>query len=485
MAEIKSLFHSMLKDKEQFVEKPVFLFRHETNLGLALLDVLKNCKSNSQEELAIFQILNKVSTSVETEIFDKRIFACQFYLLKALESENHKNILSNLFMSIDHFKGATLLFEQSKFMNTKLGGSLLNNFFQKLYHCLESAEIIIFDTKFNGEAQYVNLMHLLINININNCLIYYESQDKTHQTENKSYLSKFIVLLRKLNFNDVPSLNLLSFYYQNIIEINKHLKEKIDVSTLKESIDKGISKEDDIKVLAWVYLNLKEANHEFSEKAFIKLAEELKGNSLIPTNKPEIFRCLLGHDYFNKDVEFGIQPKFDKIETKAIFSLLFPDFLEKSNEVKISETDFENVKKFGDKEIREHLLKILKENSNLESYVKSSLSYQSKKPNMVSEISDFEFQANIGDTQFEICIPIKSFQEFKSKSFTSVPVDYWKQIIRPFCYFNNCIVIFLTVMKVSLPFQNELTLFTEKFNLPFFILQDEELVRLFKFYNII
>src|SRR3989339_1638121 len=103
MAEIKSLFHSMLKDKEQFTGKPVFLFRHETNLGLALLDVLKYCKLSSQEELALYQILNHVSTSVETEIFDKRIFACQFYLLKALESENHQNILSNLFMSVDHF----------------------------------------------------------------------------------------------------------------------------------------------------------------------------------------------------------------------------------------------------------------------------------------------------------------------------------------------------------------------------------------------
>jgi len=211
----------------------------------------------------------------------------------------------------------------------------------------------------------------------------------------------------------------------------------------------------------------------------------LNGNSLIPTNKPEIFRCLLSHDYFNKDIVFGIQPQFDKIETKTIFGLLFPEFLEKIKEVNISKTDFEKVKTFGDEEIRKSLLKILTENSNLESYVNGSLSYQSKKPNTVSEISDFEFQANIGNTRFEICIPIKSFQEFKTKSFTSVPVDYWKQIIRPFCYFNNCIVIFLTVMKVSVPFQNELELFTEKFNLPFFILQDEELVKLFKFYSII
>jgi len=485
MAEIKSLFHSMLKDKEQFTGKSVFLFRHETNLGLALLDVLKNCKLKSQEELAIYQILNHVSTSVETEIFDKRIFACQFYLLKALESEDHKNILSNLFMSIDHFKGATLLFEQGKFMNTNLSGSLLNNFFQKLYHCLKSAEKILFDAKFNGEVQYVNLMHLLINININNCLIYYCSQDKKHQKENKSYLSKFVTLVRKLDFNDITSLNLLSFYHKNIVELNKHLKEKIDISLLTNLIDKGISKEDDSKVLAWVYLNLKEENPKVSEEAFVKLVDELKRNSPIPINKPEIFRCLLGHDYVNKNVEFGIQPKFVKIETKTIFSILFPDFLEKCSELSFSKTDLEKVKKFGDKEIREHLLKILKEKSKLEDYVKSSLSYQSKKPNTVSEISDFEFQINIGNTQFEICIPIKSFQEFKSKNFDSVPVDYWKQIIRPFCYFNNCIVIFLTVMKVSLPFQNELKLFTEKFNLPFFILQDEELVKLFKHYNII
>lgn len=485
MAEIKTLFHGMLNDREQLAGKPAFLFRHETNVGLALLEILKNCELNSQEELAVFQILNKLSTSVETEIFDKRIFATQFYLLKALDSQDHKNILSNLFMSIDHFKGATLLLEQCLFMKTRLGGSLFNNFFQKIYHCLKSAEKIFFEVEFNGEIQYVNLMHLLVNININNCLIYDKSQDKKHQVENRSYLSKFIGLLKKIDFNNITSLNLLTFYHQNIIELNKHTEQKIDTSILIVSIEKKISEERDIKYLAWAYLNLKESHSELSEKAFAKLINELKINSPNPTNKPEIFRCILNHDYSKKKIELGIQPKFDKIKPELIFSILFPDFLEQSGKISISEFDVKTVNGFGDTKIRERLLKILREKSKLEYYIKSNLSYQSKKPNTVSEISDFEFQVNIMDTQFEICIPIKSFQELKSKSFDSVPVDYWKQIIRPFCYFNNCIVIFLTVMKVSLPFQNELKLFTEKFNLPFFILQDEELVKLFKFYNII
>ena len=52
--------------------------------------------------------------------------------------------------------------------------------------------------------------------------------------------------------------------------------------------------------------------------------------------------------------------------------------------------------------------------------------------------------------------------------------------MRPFAYFDNCVVIFVTAKKCSEPLMNEIKLMKEKFNWSIGVLEYESLAALLK-----
>lgn len=106
------------------------------------------------------------------------------------------------------------------------------------------------------------------------------------------------------------------------------------------------------------------------------------------------------------------------------------------------------------------------------------ISRESSKYHGVSEIADMELPLQLQPTKTHfLCMPFKSAREISS---SSVSVDYSYQIIRPFAYFENCIVVFVTAKKCSEPLMNEIKQMREKFNWSISVLENESLAALLK-----
>jgi hypothetical protein len=138
----------------------------------------------------------------------------------------------------------------------------------------------------------------------------------------------------------------------------------------------------------------------------------------------------------------------------------------------VSQADLDTLFALDDNELRIRLGKSL---INLDRVV---IEREARKPHGVSEIADMEIPLSLksGKTHY-LCMPFKSALEVRKEA---VSVDYSYQIIRPFTFFDNCVVVFVTAKKCSQPLMNSIKQMREKFNWQIGVLQHSELAALLK-----
>lgn len=103
---------------------------------------------------------------------------------------------------------------------------------------------------------------------------------------------------------------------------------------------------------------------------------------------------------------------------------------------------------------------------------------EASKPHGAVEIADMEIPVQLHrNTTHYLCMPFKSAHEIRRKS---VPVDYFYQIVRPFAFFDNCIVVFISAKKCSQPLLNLIKQIREKHNWPIGIIENTQLAALLK-----
>ncbi len=102
---------------------------------------------------------------------------------------------------------------------------------------------------------------------------------------------------------------------------------------------------------------------------------------------------------------------------------------------------------------------------------------ESEKPHSPAEVADMEIKVNIDGEHYLLCLPFKSGAEIRTET---VPVDVAYQIIRPFMYFPNCIVVFITAKPCSQYLMNYIKLAGETQGWTIEVIQDKELCRLLK-----
>jgi len=102
---------------------------------------------------------------------------------------------------------------------------------------------------------------------------------------------------------------------------------------------------------------------------------------------------------------------------------------------------------------------------------------EAEKPHSPAEIADMEVKISIDNENFLLCLPFKSGVEIRTDT---VPVDIAYQIIRPFMYFPNCIVVFITAKPCSQYLMNYIKLASETQGWSIEVIQDKELGRLLK-----
>jgi hypothetical protein len=102
---------------------------------------------------------------------------------------------------------------------------------------------------------------------------------------------------------------------------------------------------------------------------------------------------------------------------------------------------------------------------------------EAEKPHSPAEIADMELKVRVGQNRYLLCMPFKSGLEVKTET---VPVDIAYQIIRPFMYFPNCVVVFVTAKPCSQYLLNYLKLATETQGWAIEVIQGKELGKLLK-----
>lgn len=103
---------------------------------------------------------------------------------------------------------------------------------------------------------------------------------------------------------------------------------------------------------------------------------------------------------------------------------------------------------------------------------------EARKPHGPHEISDMELVVQHGDSHpRRMSIPLKSGVEIRTPT---VPVNIAYQIIRPFLYFPNSVVIFVTAKPCSQHLQNYIKLANDALGLAIEVIENEELAKLLK-----
>jgi len=106
---------------------------------------------------------------------------------------------------------------------------------------------------------------------------------------------------------------------------------------------------------------------------------------------------------------------------------------------------------------------------------------ETSKPHSSAEITDIEIPIQWTNNKIQyLCIPFKSAREITKKS---VPVKYFYQIARPFAFFNDPIVVFITAKKCSQPLQNLIKQMCDKYNWSISVIENKELASLLKLNN--
>ncbi len=103
---------------------------------------------------------------------------------------------------------------------------------------------------------------------------------------------------------------------------------------------------------------------------------------------------------------------------------------------------------------------------------------EATKPHGSVEIADMEIPIELGsDGTYYLCMPFKSAREIRH---STVPVNYFYQIARPFAFFDKCIVVFITAKKCSQQLWNLIKQMREKYNWPIGVIEHKQLAALLK-----
>lgn len=125
----------------------------------------------------------------------------------------------------------------------------------------------------------------------------------------------------------------------------------------------------------------------------------------------------------------------------------------------------------NDSDLRKAIAQILRGVNSIEAQ------REAEKPHSPAEVADMEIKVHIDGERYLLCLPFKSSVEIRSET---VPVDIAYQIIRPFMYFPNCIVVFITAKPCSQYLMNYIKLASETQGWSIEVIQDKELGKLLK-----
>ena len=164
-----------------------------------------------------------------------------------------------------------------------------------------------------------------------------------------------------------------------------------------------------------------------------------------------------------------------RIDTTVFLSETFRGYSEITN-TDFGEKERDTLWGMDDQDLRSAIAKILCGVNPVEAQREAT------KPHSPAEIADMEVRVQIQNERYLLCMPFKSGKEIKTNT---VPVDIAYQIIRPFMYFPNCIVVFITAKPCSQHLLNYIKLAIATQGWAIEVIQNGELGRLLKINGII
>jgi len=180
----------------------------------------------------------------------------------------------------------------------------------------------------------------------------------------------------------------------------------------------------------------------------------------------------LKHIGYTNLVDLSIEYRF---ESNVNLEVFFPSYFSAYRaipQVDISPGDLDRLYEFSDQDLR---IRVGNSMINVDPVVVQN---EASKPHGSAEIADMEIPIRLHpNTTHYLCMPFKSAREIRKQS---VPVDYFYQIVRPFAFFDNCIVIFISAKKCSQPLLNLIKQIREKHNWPIGVIENTQLAALFK-----
>jgi hypothetical protein len=140
-------------------------------------------------------------------------------------------------------------------------------------------------------------------------------------------------------------------------------------------------------------------------------------------------------------------------------------------DVDLEQDEIEQLYSLGDGDLRKALAGIL---NGVNPVVAQR---EADKPHGSHEISDMELVVQHDGDAYRMSIPLKSGMEIRTRT---VPVSIAYQIIRPFLYFPDSIVIFVTAKPCSQHLHNYIKLANDVLGLCIEVIENEELAKLLK-----
>ena len=171
-------------------------------------------------------------------------------------------------------------------------------------------------------------------------------------------------------------------------------------------------------------------------------------------------------------IELNIEYRFESDVSLEEFMPSYFSAYRAITQVTIDQSDLDRLYKFNDQELRTRVGNTL---INVDPVVVQN---EATKPHGSAEIADMEIPIRLRpNVTHYLCMPFKSALEITKQS---VPVNYFYQIARPFAFFDNCIVVFISAKKCSQPLLNLIKQMREKRNWPIGVIENTQLTALLK-----
>jgi hypothetical protein len=161
----------------------------------------------------------------------------------------------------------------------------------------------------------------------------------------------------------------------------------------------------------------------------------------------------------------------DQIDLDTFMPMYFSHYQD-IPKTQVEQEDMNRLFSFDDPELRKRFGNSI---TNIDQVV---VHREARKPHGVAEIADMELPIRLNPNRtYYLCIPFKSAAEIRTDT---VPISYAYQITRPFSFFDNCVVVFVTAKRCSQPLLNDIKQVREKHNWPIAVIEHNELAALLK-----